>query len=412
MTEKIRVPPPPPGDRRPEIRPSEERPAVPSRPIEFPKKLLDRFTPEFFNKVMHHLKSSLSFRTERGFELAAKRDWQTAGKGTLPKGPLVMKDGKLVAIDPKKVAKEVQGELPGKGAPAEDLTLFEKIVLARFEEGMVLGEKLEKGEARFLKKTEQGWTEFFQRFLPFTLERRAHVADLKSLIYRGLLKEAGQRPEQGTLVSDLKFLSGKLDKFARLQVQGSRILEEISRKMPGDELAQAMIAELAGGTELVYKALSHRIVNPEAARDLAGAAAASYKSPEKEKEAAIREGTRDESLGIALSARTEQLIAERLDLNLRPVRAETDRDTRSRGAEERGGTVLGVPSGKKKRGFFSGLFDEGEASGGVFVPWYEQVLRPRKFPGKVRWWVLLIYFTALATAGLAAVYVVKFLLLH
>lgn len=330
----------------------------------------DRYNASLLNRVMHGLKSLITFRTERGFELAAKREQQV-------------------------------GRVPVReGEKGSELSLFEKIFLARFEGAAELGEKLEPGKARFLAKSEKGWVEFFQKFLSFTVEKRGKISDLEALIYRGLLKGARPQAERGTLISDLKFLSGRTDKFARLQIQGSKILETLAEKVPGEVLAQALVAEWIGGPEFAYQSLSHRIVSPELMSAFKSSIAESYKTPQQTKEEAFREGRQKVSPGIALSARTEQLIAERLDLDMRSLRGNT--------------TVLAPnvvkTSEKKRKGLFGRMFEDEADAGPVFVPWYQQILRFKKIPGKPKWWVPLLYFVAFSATALFVFYIFRFLL--
>jgi hypothetical protein len=73
---------------------------------------------------------------------------------------------------------------------------------------------------------------------------------------------------------------------------------------PGDVLGKEMLAQIAeklGGEEFSYLSLSHKVVNPEMGSTTKNPLAEAYKSPEQMKEAAIREGTREVSQGIALS---------------------------------------------------------------------------------------------------------------
>lgn len=279
-------------------------------------------------------------------------------------------------------------------------TPFERLLLDRLEGRTEPAQRLEAGQSKFLEKTEKAWIEFFQKFVAFTLTKTAQIGDLEAMIYRGLMKGAGEEPK-GTLVSDLKFTDGKTDKFARLEVQGSTILEQLASRMPGDLLARALVAEWIGGPEFAYLALSHKVVNPDWKRgEKEGLLASAYRSPDETKGEKIREGSSQVSQGIALDARTEQLIAERLELNL-------GADLRTAGSGRIGGLLTG---GKRRKGLFGGMFGESYDAGPVFVPWYQQVFHPRKFRGKVKWYVPLLYFVAVSAAGLFALYLFKFLM--
>jgi hypothetical protein len=307
----------------------------------------------------------------------------------------------------------------------EELSLFERIFMAHFEGGIPIGDKLEKGQFKFLPKTEKAWAEFFQKFLPFTLERKVNIGDVEILVFRGLVKgeqaeqargQAGQKTPALFLVSDMKFIDGKTDKFARLQIQGQDLAQQMGEHQAGDLLGKATLAQIVerltgepGGKELSYLSLSHRIVNPEMVDKSKNPIAEAYRTPEQMKDMAIREGTRDVSQGIALSARTEQLIAEKLDINLKQGRDLGAIEGRTRevpgapGGVELGGLFMG----KKKR---RGMLGEGDESGGssAYVPWWLAVTRPKKFKGKPRWWVPFLYFLVASGAALAAVYVFRY----
>ena len=272
------------------------------------------------------------------------------------------------------------GVMKGQHQQAEggpELALFEKIFMAHFEGGIPIGEELEKGRFNFLAKSEKGWVEFFQKFVAFTMERKGNLNNVQALVVRGILKPM--------LVSDLKFTDGKTDKFVRLLIQNPQVMAKIASMAPGEVISHDLLmqwAEAFGGLEFAYQALSHRVVNPEAVKDSQSPVAEAYQTPEQMKGAAIREGVRDDTQGIALSARTEQAVAERLNFNLGLIRRDV-------------GLFL-----KKKKGEFSG----GEP---VFVPWYQHITRPQRFKGKVRWWVPLLYFAGVSAAIFGLIYVFR-----
>ncbi len=273
-----------------------------------------------------------------------------------------------------------------EGEGPKEITLFEKVFLARFQDQAPLGEELPKGEARFLAKPEGKWVEFFQKFLPFTVERRGRATDLEALVYRGLLKGASE----AQVVSDLRFVSGKTEKFARLGVPDTVVMDSLAQLTPGDRMAPETLVGIAkpgeGEGEFAYLAISHRIENPSAAK------LASNPATESNRQAGLDyqglEGGRfRETQGIALSARTEQLMAERLAIHPR-------------------GVPTGPRMGRKRAGSSEGDFAEG---GTVFVPWFERALGFKKHSGKPRWWVPLLYFGLIASLVFIAFAVVRML---
>jgi len=397
----------------------------------------------------------------RAFEVAAMGDRgaETRAPGHRPEdGVRVIRDGRMILVPSRTAEGGVPTEMPealrrlaqaheaqssqesravqsalqnamGGAISKEELSVFERIFMAHFEGGIPIGEKLTPGQFKFLGKSEKAWVEFFQKFLPFTLLKTGKIGDLEMLVFRGLLKDLppplkgqggnlNQAEQQGKtpalfLVSDMKFLDGKTDKFARLTIQSQELAKTISEKLPGDVLGKdilAMIADKGGGEEFSYLSLSHRVVNPDMVDPTKNPIAEAYRSPEQMKQQAIREGTRESTQGIALNARTEQLIAEKLDINLKS-QARGD----IVGADRRGGEGQGTPgvdmgslflNKKKRKGTGSGAGEEADDSP-VFVPWLKREAKPQQFKGRPRWWVPFLYFLAASGAALALVYVAR-----
>jgi len=376
----------------------------------------------------------------RGFEVGAMREH---AHPVNPEAMHVLRDGRLIVADPRRAGSTEEGgetphaahgrpmhagEIAGRLATAvqgaraglvstQELSLFEKIFLAHFEGGLpVTAKMLEKGEFKFLPKTEKGWAEFFQKFAAFALTKTAKAGDVQALVFRGLIGPDGTLTKEGRallaqskgiLVSDLKFENGKTDKFARLGIANEQMLQTLSNMAPGETMSPAVFAELLkvmGGGELSYLSLSHKVVNPDMAKTNPSAVTEAYQSPEKMKDAAIREGVRNVTPGIALSARTEQLMAQKLDIDLRPGLDRRAGETIKAAASP----LAGLFADKKKKR--SGLWGSGADDDGspVFVPWYRHVFTPQKFKGKPRWWVPFTYFIAGSVALLATYYIFRF----
>ncbi|HSA59742.1 MAG TPA: hypothetical protein VLJ37_08670 [bacterium] len=376
------------------------------------------------------------FRPGRAHEVAAMGDRTEPGARPASDDVMrVIRDGRMIAVPSRGTEEAARA---GTAHPAqaaqnaaqlremlssltkEELSVFERIFMAHFEGGIPVGEKLAAGQFKFLSKSEKAWVEFFQKFLPFTLEKKVKTGDVEMLVFRGLFedmhKEQAAKGEKAPvlfLVSDMKFLDGKTDKFARLQIAGQDLLKTMSEQQPGNVLGKEMLAQIAeklGGEEFSYLSLSHRIVNPDMVDKTKNPIAEAYRTPEQMKGQAIREGTRDVSQGIALSARTEQLIAEKLDINLK-AQARGDLGA----VERRGGEAQGMPGvdlgglflGKKKR---KGMGTDYDEAGGQspYVPWWLAPMQPKKFKGKARWWVPFLYFLGASAVGLALVYAFRY----
>lgn len=422
----------------------------------------DRYTPRLLNEVMRNLQSFFVIRQDRASELGAGRPvvghhhpetgqhrYGHAGRATHHEPFMIMRDGRPVVVQPDELealvragkispeqarairaapASGVESPLPARSERGEFLSLFEKIFLTHFEGGVPLGELLEKGKFKFLVKSEKAWMEFFQRFLPFTFSRTISFSELKALIFRGLLQESGkaQQAEVATLISDLQFLNGKTDKFARLPVRGLDVLQKIASLMPGDMLMTSLLPEIldrSGQSELQYLSLSHKIVNPDTVKESPSDIALAYQSPQEMKRAAIREGVRDVTQGIALEARTERMIAERLDLNLKSGRNEMRIDSAVPAGKEiqelpqslspQGGFWGSIFGRRRRRAWFDGIWGASEPnSDTVFVPWYSHWIPFKRHKGKIKWYIPLLYFVGISTSLLFCVYVCRLLLEH
>jgi hypothetical protein len=355
----------------------------------------------------------------------------------------VIRDGRMITVPrrgeeagrsegpqraPNAAAREAAAQLRaamGEALSQEELNLFERVFMAHFEGGIPLGEHLQPGQLKFLGKSEKAWMEFFHRFAPFTFQKKTSQGDVQFLVFRGLFQDAkgqqqaksgqkDQTPAGLFLVSDMKFADGKTDKFARLLIQGEGLGQTVGEHQPGDVLGKELLAQIAeklGGEEFSYLSLSHKVVNPEMGETAKNPLAEAYKSPEQVKDAAIREGTRESNLGIALSARTEQLIAEKLELNLKPRGDLGDMTAAGRkGAEGKapaGVELGGLFADKKKRRGQGGGTDEGGDSATPYLPWWLAATKPKKFKGKPRWWVPFLYFLGASAVALAAVYAIR-----
>ncbi len=406
-----------------------------------PEQRLQQFANSEVNPVLRNMGQSVSPLLGRHFEVGGLRDQGTRGEG---QEAMILRDGRLILANPRGAgeAGEEQGteraarpgELhrvhetsgavlhgTGKAETHSELSLFEKVFLAHFEGGLpVTPEMLQEGHFKFLPKTEQSWADFFKAFAAFTLLKGVKAGDIQALVFRGLMTPEGKlTPEakalltqaKGVLVSDLKLEGGQTDKFARLAIMSEPMMKELSKLSPGDVITQSVFADLVkqmGGDDLQYLSLSHKVVNPDMAKAFPSAATEAYQSPEKMRETALREGMRDATPGIALSAKTEQMIAKHLDIDLKPGRVEIGMDRRGgemvKGA---GSASAGLLGDKKKRRGGSGAGND-DSDSPVFVPWYQHVFPRKTFKGKPRWWVPLIYFVTTSAIVFSLIYIFRY----
>lgn len=207
----------------------------------------------------------------------------------------------------------------------QELSLFEKVFLAHFESGAVVGNALPPGLEKFLKKGVQEWSGFFNNLTPFTQKKILPMAEIQTLLFRGVIQTSKEGKNLTWLVADIQLPAqkGRLqptwEKFARILVSGESAAESallqktlsLLQKNPGEALPLSEFAELLpqknGGLEC--ETLSYKIVDSNAITAENKVIAESYQSPEQVRMASMREGTRQSTPGIALDARTEALMA-------------------------------------------------------------------------------------------------------
>lgn len=331
-----------------------------------------------------------------------------------PKGgkdPATLKAEKL-KIQPQQLQEQMQRS-DRKGT--SELTPFERVLLARFVETRPLWSPLKTGQSQFRAKSDGEWKGFFQKFLPFTLEKKARTAEVESLIYRGMVRgdtgktltlaQARRAQEIALLISDLKFVTGKTEKFARIPLsdgaQLATALARLASLKPGEVLNQTLLAQWLGG-EFPFLALAPKIVQPDLAQAMANPLVDSARGREGEGAVTGRQPTQ----GIALAARTEELIARQLEIDLRrPIPQSGPARETAGGGEEVGRKWFGGLSRRRRRGQGGeGILQEG------FVPWYRLIFEGRRWRGKVKWYVPLLYLVVASATALFGFYVFRYLL--
>ncbi len=420
--------------------------------------LLDRYTPKTLNEVIRNLKGLLNFRAGKGYELASKADHQTQQEGVSPEGQALLHSlfqgeatelggaQKLPAeILPDSIKQELKKTLDEKGKPfaksgsEKGLSLFEKVFLARYEGGLSMGEQtLPEGKQSFAMKTEEQQQKFFLKTSPLAQEKKSKLAEIKAAVFRGLFNfvtKDGQKLQKlpanlqeqlllaGTLVSDLTLANGRVEKFARMELKGQTLLQQLATLLPGDAIGQTLLAEMAGGADLTYLSLSHQIVRPElllAVSQELGMTVEQLRFELGEAMAngddkGVAEAMRRIGQGMALSSRAEQMASQALDLNWRTavqpkdarpeIIALVDRREASAGSGLAG--FLGLFGKKRRR---TAGYDTEIVPG--FVPWYRLVMNQRNWKQHPKWFVILTYFVCFSTVGFLLYYLINSLLLQ
>ncbi|MBI1909263.1 MAG: hypothetical protein HYS22_03755 [Deltaproteobacteria bacterium] len=378
----------------PEVKPAGPHEGVPAAPVStIPAvRIQDAYRPTLPRSVIQAMQRFIS-RQDRGGNIVDLIK-QNLPKGDSPKGASTpeakttysVKEGKLVAVNPGKIQKEVkEGGEKGEG---RELSSFEKIFVARFTKGLSLGEEQPSGRLVFGKKSQTEWSTFFEKMSPFAFEKTATLEGIKEMIFRGLFGQS--------VVSDLLMTSGKMDKFARLLMTSEGMTTTLANLTPGEAIAPGLVTT---GSEVTYTALSHKPVKPEPA-DLAARG--------------VAQAREQMNSFLNISSQAQNLALR--DLNLQekygPERTRDQGEIVGTGEplRKKGGLLSALFGRKKKKGF--GLGDDEESGVPFFVPWFlgPAKRRDRTMPGKPRWFIILTYLTAIAAFLLAITFALKFLL--
>lgn len=245
---------------------------------------------------------------------------------------------------------------------AKLLSRFEQILLKRFEEGSKVAKEAQDGRFFFLKKTAEQWRNFFGHFVKRTVKRRVSVDHIEGWVYRGLVRKNAR----ATVISDLAFVNGQIEKFARFRLSpaGQNLANRLQQMEPGVRIAGSELKELTA-EEMEYLAIQH-----------AESDAGWIWAPTQGK--------------FLKTAQVEEKVAGDLGLL-----AEGDKKEKAlKGLKKRRGGGLGWEEGPS------------EEPGSRFVPWYQTALQ-KKPGGPVRWFVVVSYCTAVALAVLGLLYLAR-----
>ena len=182
-------------------------------------------------------------------------------------------------------------QIPGAGFKGKSgpLDRLETKMVERFTEGKSFGEPVPPGTEVFAEKSDLQCYEMLEKKLaPYTEERRVHPQSIVKAIHRGLYKKSGTK-DQLLLFADVVIQKGektKTEKMTRIPLEGEGMAKALqSRQAPGTNVDPGLLANLQSGDELVYLALSHKVVKPELAAEsevaMAELARAKADQPEK-----------------------------------------------------------------------------------------------------------------------------------
>lgn len=231
------------------------------------------------------------------------------------------------------------------------LSSFFQKVIERFEDGKTFARENPEGKQSFLEKTLAQWREFFGAFSNRTALKKVSLSEIRDFLFRGLYPKG----DRGIVVSDMRLLSGRMEKFIRFSILAGA-LAKFKVLMPGDQFGKGMLEGLSG-EELMFLALS------------------ASQGPEIQ-------ASMGPTQGKFLGGRAEAQAAEALGLPVAAHLAQKARTLRDRG-------------GLLKRGMFG---DEGgpEELPYQFIPWWHWGNLVR--PGRFRWFTAVFYGSLLALA--------------
>ncbi|MFA4874013.1 MAG: hypothetical protein WC956_03485 [bacterium] len=188
---------------------------------------------------------------------AAKKD--TAKSTKEAAADLQLKEGKLVAAKDKAFANylaardKLGGGAEHKAAAErveQMLNAFERMVVARFEQGKQVAHDSPDGKPHFLPKTDAEWKQFFKAFLDRTVQKKVLFDEIRDFLMRGVISKGNK----GIFIGDIRLNDGRIEKFIRFSVL-AEALAKLKAMVPGDALTAGMMGELAG-EDLMYLALA------------------------------------------------------------------------------------------------------------------------------------------------------------
>lgn len=157
-----------------------------------------------------------------------------------------------------------------QGKPADADSLEAKMV-ERFGEGKAFGAPVNPGTQVFAEKSEDQCYQMLERRLaPYTEERRVPPQNILKAVHRGLYRKSGTK-EQLFLFADVVIQKGektKTEKMTRIPLEGEAKAKALSAApTPGGEIDPSLLTSLKEGNDLVYLALSHKVIHPELVKD-------------------------------------------------------------------------------------------------------------------------------------------------
>ncbi|MBT3182445.1 MAG: hypothetical protein HN337_08070 [Deltaproteobacteria bacterium] len=289
---------------------------------------------------------------------AAKEQQKTQQKKK-PDGSTRIRDGKLVQ-EKGRLASSRGSEKGGlERQTASDrvdnlLSKFEKMVVARFEDGKQLAKQSKDGETILKEKSDSQWKDFFQKFIHRTVKRSVQLSEIRNFLLRGLVAKG----QKGIFIGDMRLNNGKVEKFVRFSII-AQILAKLKGTKAGATVTKEMLAEMTS-EELMYLALS----------------------ASKRKRFNLAQKA---SEGKFMGGRLEEMAVKELGLSLESQLREKAKKLRGR---------------KGGGGGFGSMFEkdgEPEELPYRFVPWWHwgNLARPSKFR-----WVTLFFYVALFVLGI------------
>lgn len=172
---------------------------------------------------------------------------------------LRLREGKLVREKDKDLRSRLGERTIGRGELDRQvagervdrlLSAFERLVIERFENGRSVERLLTEGKQRFLEKTEAQWRDFFKALAHREVEKKVLISEIRDFLMRGIIP----RGAKGICIGDVRFESGRIEKFVRFSVF-AEALAKLKKLSPGDVIGKEALGEFTG-EELMYLALA------------------------------------------------------------------------------------------------------------------------------------------------------------
>ncbi|PJA21109.1 MAG: hypothetical protein COX62_03285, partial [Deltaproteobacteria bacterium CG_4_10_14_0_2_um_filter_43_8] len=203
--------------------------------------------------------SEAKHKTKEGQQEAKQTEGKMqGGKAAAVSRSYVMRQGKMLEKNAQQAQTQQAHQTNANAQPTQATTkervqqllnAFEKLVVARFEQGAEVANP-NNGKLAFGEKSLAMWKSFFEGMMGRTVTKKTSLEDISNFLFRGLIQKGNGK---GIVISDLVLANGKIEKFIRFSVMADA-LAKLKSMNPGDIFSKAAL-EGMNDEDLMYLAL-------------------------------------------------------------------------------------------------------------------------------------------------------------